>query len=563
MKKLINPAIYKLLIIFLLTIIILSSISYSFFLNQATTGRYMPLMYTMQQVQLKITTAHLWFEEIISGDRYVSINTVWSKISESENLLKAVLSENNNRYAIVLIKNPKVKIKINKMIELTKNFRFIGEKRWHRQSTSVAGSQIDQEFDRVFKELINSIQNTQVYLEQQTKLNISQFNTMQGILIIAATIMSLFIGVLLIRHQRNSIMNMESIKRQEQQVMDLLNSTAEGIIGVDINGLCSFANPASLKMLGFQQLNELLGKNIHNLIHYKKIDETDYSIKECPMHQTLISGKKTHVIDEVLWRNDGSWFYAEYLSHPIFRDGKVTGGVISFMDISQRKEAELTLEQAYYELDYRVKERTKELSDTNKALSLEVLEHKKTEDKLRYLSTHDTLTGLCNRKLLEQRLEKDVQRAERYKHPLSIFLIDIDHFKHVNDTHGHQAGDIVLQGFANLANKVIRQTDYAARYGGEEFIIALPETPLFQAERLAERLRLEVAEHLFKISDNKKINITISIGLADYPNSASSLHELIKVSDAAMYKAKQSGRNQVKKGSCIRNEHSNNVKAHF
>ncbi len=124
--------------------------------------------------------------------------------------------------------------------------------------------------------------------------------------------------------------------------------------------------------------------------------------------------------------------------------------------------------------------------------------------------------------------------------------MDIDHFKRVNDTYGHSTGDTVLNSFAQILEKSSRITDYIARYGGEEFVAILPETSLSKAEELAERVRCQVAEHPIPLNDGKVLRLTISIGIAFFPEHGQSRHDLLEAADSAMYAAKNNGRNQVK-----------------
>jgi len=175
-----------------------------------------------------------------------------------------------------------------------------------------------------------------------------------------------------------------------------------------------------------------------------------------------------------------------------------------------------------------------------------ITQREQTEAELIYSSTHDNLTGLYNRASLNQRLNDEIQRATRYKHHMSILMMDIDHFKFINDTYGHHAGDTILSDLAKMLKASMRSTDYAARYGGEEFILICPETPLLIAQELAEHLRIKVAEYSFLIDDDKKHNITISVGIASFPEHAKSVETLMKEADSSMYAAKKAGRNQVK-----------------
>ncbi|MCP4995238.1 MAG: GGDEF domain-containing protein [Gammaproteobacteria bacterium] len=178
-------------------------------------------------------------------------------------------------------------------------------------------------------------------------------------------------------------------------------------------------------------------------------------------------------------------------------------------------------------------------------LHKEMDERRELEEKLRYQAAHDPLTGLYNRSMLEQRLADEVSRATRYESNFSLFMLDIDHFKKVNDTHGHLVGDNVLCNISKLLDGVIRNSDYIARYGGEEFVVILPETAITKAEELAERLRSKVEAYSMSTEDNKPLNLTVSIGIATFPDHAQTPEELIKSADTAMYRAKNRGRNRV------------------
>ncbi len=156
----------------------------------------------------------------------------------------------------------------------------------------------------------------------------------------------------------------------------------------------------------------------------------------------------------------------------------------------------------------------------------------------------DHLTGLYNHNYFYLRLDEDYMRASRYRTPLSLIMMDIDHFKSINDTYGHRAGDIVLRGLANLVKKAVRKSDVLARYGGEEFAMILPSTDLAGAVDEAERLRKMVEDYRFR--DFPSIKVTMSLGVAAYPHKAiASSGELVSRADAALYRAKHGGRNRV------------------
>ncbi len=155
----------------------------------------------------------------------------------------------------------------------------------------------------------------------------------------------------------------------------------------------------------------------------------------------------------------------------------------------------------------------------------------------------DELTGLANRREMQNRLNAEYLRFQRSGHHFSVALIDLDLFKQINDNYGHDAGDIVLQRFADLTRGIIRQTDVAARWGGEEFLLLLPDTTLLQALALAERLRSEVARTEFRHQD-ALMPVTISAGVCSI-SKAGSVDELLKLADIQLYSAKQDGRNRI------------------
>lgn len=159
------------------------------------------------------------------------------------------------------------------------------------------------------------------------------------------------------------------------------------------------------------------------------------------------------------------------------------------------------------------------------------------------LATHDGLSGLYNQRTFYVLLGDELARAHRFKHQVSLLLLDIDHFKHVNDMHGHLAGDAVLKGLSELLRREVRAVDRVCRYGGEEITVILPETDPAAAACFAERLRAAVEAQPFDVAADKPLRITVSIGIASWPADAANAMALVAAADAAMYAAKQRGRN--------------------
>ncbi|VXD22690.1 putative Diguanylate cyclase [Planktothrix serta PCC 8927] len=193
-----------------------------------------------------------------------------------------------------------------------------------------------------------------------------------------------------------------------------------------------------------------------------------------------------------------------------------------------------------------------QLSEDQQRLATSVAEHialalanLKLREALEYQSIRDSLTGLYNRRYLEESLEREINRAQRQKFNLGVIMIDIDHFKHYNDTFGHEAGDIVLQQLGNVLQKNIRGSDIACRYGGEEFTLILPEVSLEIVQERAENIRVEVQKLKLKHHDLDLGQITLSLGIALFPSQGLTGESVVRAADSALYQAKQQGRNRV------------------
>lgn len=292
-----------------------------------------------------------------------------------------------------------------------------------------------------------------------------------------------------------------TIKSSEKMLRNLMESAFDGIAMVDNNGKLKSVNERLIIMTGYTRA-ELIGNEVELLIpkrfrnHVKFRDE--YLKK--PYTRAMGTG-----VELCITCKNGVEFPVEISLNPITIDERIIVSVL-IHDITKQKQM---------------------------------------EEELKYLACHDPLTGLYSRNKMESKINDEIHRAARYQHTLSIFMLDIDHFKDVNDTYGHDVGDTVLKSVAKEIKNSIRTTDFASRYGGEEFIIILPETVTIKAEELAERLRCKIANSHFTTNNDKYIKLTVSIGIATFPSHAKTTHALLKAADTAMYEAKNAGRNQV------------------
>ena len=540
------------------------------------------------------------------------------------------------------------------------------------------------------------------------------------------------------------------LQDSEERVRLLLDSTAESIYGIDLDGNCTFANRACLRMLGNESAAELLGKNMHDVIHHTRADGSPYPVAECHIFQAFRRGKEAHVDDEVLWRRDGTSFPVEYWSYPVRKAGEPVGAVVTCLDITERKRAQdqlRTSEERFriaaenagdftfewdlrtgqievfgwlarvgdppapatfeawksmvhpddlgpilagierhietgerYIAEYRIwgenasihhyslrgqairnaagepykwiglicditKSKQAEeaisqlaaivqcsedaiigtslsgaittwnggaerllgypasqalgaslstllpqpgqawdilglssqgavsrmdeavfvcknglevpvsltVSPIRKAsgeitgvatIARDISARKKAEIALAHQAHHDHLTGLPNTLLLADRLASSIQHASRSGLTTAVIYVDLDGFKFVNDTLGHEAGDALLKQVTGRLQMCIREPNTLARMGGDEFMVVITDVRDDGiAHSIAERLRTAL-HRPFQVADHE-LYVTASVGISMYPRDGTDVSTLRRNADTAMYEAKRSGKDRV------------------
>ncbi|HEY3474664.1 MAG TPA: histidine kinase N-terminal 7TM domain-containing protein [Anaerolineales bacterium] len=219
--------------------------------------------------------------------------------------------------------------------------------------------------------------------------------------------------------------------------------------------------------------------------------------------------------------------YLDLRVTPLYDRGKLLNGrLMVFRDITERKQVE------------------KRLRFVNERLQAQLIEIGLLQSRLREQAIRDSLTNLFNRRYLEETLDRELSRAGREKYPVCIIMIDLDHFKKVNDTYGHEAGDLVLKAIADTLSEQSRRGDFACRYGGEEFVIAMPNITMDTAYERAENLRQALI--MLRIPfEYYELSVTISVGIACYPENGGTREEILRAADQAMYAAKDAGRDHI------------------
>jgi diguanylate cyclase (GGDEF)-like protein/PAS domain S-box-containing protein len=293
----------------------------------------------------------------------------------------------------------------------------------------------------------------------------------------------------------------EALERLSRQHEMVLKSAGEGIFGLNLDGNATFVNPAAARMTGWE-VEELVGRPQHEVLHHTRPDGSPYPREECPIHAALEDGTTHSRDDEVFWRKDGTSFPVEYMSSPIRKDGEVVGAVVTFKDIIGRK----ALEQ-----------------------------------QLHHQAFHDPLTELPNRALFMDRLEHALTRANRRGNKVAVLFTDLDNFKVINDSLGHEIGDQLLVAVAERLKACLRPEDTAARLGGDEFTILVEDIASVDegvqiAERIADILRPPIT------LEDQEVFATVSTGIVLNSTAQEQAADLLRHADLAMYRAKRRGK---------------------
>ena len=275
----------------------------------------------------------------------------------------------------------------------------------------------------------------------------------------------------------------------------------------------------------------LEGQQLRGRSHYEVFPDLPERFRE--RHRQGLAGEVVSAAEESFERADGRVYWVRWEVRPWYGASGVGGIIVFTEDISERKQSEQRILQLNAELETRVRERTAELEETVADLQQALADAEGLRRDLRDQAIRDPLTGLYNRRFLEETLDREVARATRGKSALAVVMLDLDKFKLLNDTFGHSAGDVVLREVGHLLRENVRAADVACRYGGDEFIIVMPDTTLDNAARKGSML--------LDMLRQKPSPLEYSMGVVAFPRHGSTGAELLRAADAALYRAKQAG----------------------
>lgn len=283
----------------------------------------------------------------------------------------------------------------------------------------------------------------------------------------------------------------QALQESQHSLRLILDSTAEGIFGIDRSGRCTFCNAACLRLLGYDDESELLGKEIHTLIHHTAANGEAIPPSQCAICNTIRLDEGRSMEDEIFWRKDGTFFDVLCYSYPQKQDGLTIGAVVTFMDNTERKE---------------------------------------TLERIEYLSLHDQLTGLYNRAHFEAALTTiDAEHC----HPYSVIVGDVNGLKLVNDVFGHHAGDTLLREVAKILQLLTPAHATVSRIGGDEFVILLPDTDSDGVKQIIASIQTAMDE-----SEIMTGHQAIALGYATKHSAEQRIAETFEQAEDRMYRRK-------------------------
>ena len=472
----------------------------------------------------RVGTAHLYLVQALGGDASVQVSDdVFARLAQASQLVDAALNGGPSGTGDVIhpATEPVVAADLRLLAAQVDSFASQASSRWlHREGAGQIGTRSDQEFDQLFATVIaqtDKLSRDIATTEERARHRIQVVNTaVLGILAI------LFVGVAFFaRHTRRAIVakNTEletrviertaELARSEARTTAIVNTALDAIITVDEGGTIRSINPATERIFGYGNA-ELVGADVNVLVADAEGDEHPGD-----MRRYLVTGFSDVLgagREAVARRKDGTVFPIDIsVSEARVDDDRMFVGLIR--DITERKQVEAELQAA-------------------KTVAEEA-------------ATHDPLTGLWNHNRIIEILMEELSRSDRQGGPLSLAMVDLDHFKEINDTYGHVVGDEVLREVAIRLQRAIRVYDAVGRFGGEEFMVVLPGTEGAAAEAAAERIRTEISRERILTSAGT-LQITASLGLVT--SLGDLLHDataLLVAADTAMYSAKMAGRDRI------------------
>lgn len=320
--------------IVLATIVMVGTIFYSSFSGRVIALRFTPLQDAAMEIKFETTTAHLWFEEAISGDRYIDIEEIWKHLDEAEWYARAMLEGGENHEGkYEPLEDTVLRQGIEKTLEGINAFRALAKERWSRHLQSGIGSDIDQRFDKMFSDLLIAADDVETALQREMKRQMQKFNILQNLLIIFIIILGLIIATLLQRYERRRSVDLQNVLDKEENLRTTLNSIGDAVISTDASGHVIRMNPVAETLSGWK-LSDAVGKHLNEIFHIinAKTKEPILNPVDLVLEKGKIVGLANHTL--LIARNGTEYQIADSAAPIQDRAGNITGVVLVFRDVT-------------------------------------------------------------------------------------------------------------------------------------------------------------------------------------------------------------------------------------
>jgi diguanylate cyclase (GGDEF)-like protein/PAS domain S-box-containing protein len=452
----------------------------------------------IQKVTVDAGLSHVWLEESLAGDRSVDIpSQVYAPIDEALATAAALQMGGPSAVgALAAVDGASLKSSVRTLEQQLTAFRANAVDRLANPRGQKPGSPPDQAYDALFRSILRESDTAAALVKAHES---SDRTFLRRLNLVVVGLLVLLFGALALVLRRN----VRTLRRVGRTHRTILDSAGEGIYGVDADGKIVFMNAAAARLTGWR-LNDIIGQSAHDRLHHSPAAGAPRRESDSPIAATLRDGQARIVEGELGWRGDGSSFPVEYSVTPIAESGVAAASVV-FTDVTERLAA---------------------------------------DEQLRYLADHDPLTGLWNRRRFQEEVERRSAETQRHSDEAAVLIIDIDHFKYVNDTHGHRVGDHLIKGISDMLQHRCRRTgDILARLGGDELALLLPRTDEIGAARLATDVLKEIRGYSIAAGD-RRVRVTASVGIAPLGQTRWTAEDALAAADVALYEAKGAGRDR-------------------
>ena len=474
-------------------------------------------------VAQRVATSQLFLVRALAGDETVSVQEqVFQPLHATQDLIDDALKGDAADGALVAAaRDSVIREDLKRLRALVNSFTALSSSRWNnRNGSGTILTEADAQSDDLYGQIRDQVAKLSGDVGAGTDRDRSLVQRLNTIVLGILLLLFVGVGVFAKRTRRQIVrrnVDLEAAVRQrtsalaasEARTAAIVNTAVDAIITADESGTIESVNPATEKIFGFTE-TELIGQSVSRLMPDGDAGDHDAHVQrfvESGRERILGTGRET-----LAKRKNGSIFPIDIsVSKAEVEDGLVFVGLIR--DITERKRAETELQAA--------KEAAEEAA------------------------RRDPLTGLWNHNRILEHLMEELSRSDRLGTPVSVAMVDLDHFKHINDTHGHMVGDEVLREVSRRLADVVRLYDRVGRFGGEEFVVVLPGTSQAEAEAAAERIREELSREPVPTSVGP-IPVTASLGVVTREGElANDATTLLVAADTALYSSKESGRDRV------------------